>query len=470
MTATSTCKRPRFDIGEAKERLKYAIEMAFSESSPPVTPEAPVKRIEIPLTPVALLPILRARHGAQRTYWSSRGGSLECIGLGSAETLTATNREEAGAVFARMRRIVHGGAARVRYYGGMRFDPAQPPAPHWRSFALARFVLPRFEVIRENNNYVLACNIVWRDAMSPTLVLPAMLMELAALRLEPEANDAETPSITGRRDQPDETQWTAMLGDALERLDEGTLQKVVLARESQYAFDAAPDAPSLLERLIGLTQDSYHFCFETQDGATFVGASPERLYRRKGRRLLSEAVAGTRPRGRNHAEESEYTRALLESSKERHEHALVMQALREAFEQLCSDVQPGDAVSVLKLHCCQHLYWPIEGTLKTPSGEAHILRQLHPTPAVGGAPTPEAIRAISELEPFDRGWYAGPVGWIGAEGAEFAVAIRSGLINHDTLHLYSGAGIVPASTPAEEWAEIENKMGTFIHCIGGADD
>jgi menaquinone-specific isochorismate synthase len=91
---------------------------------------------------------------------------------------------------------------------------------------------------------------------------------------------------------------------------------------------------------------------------------------------------------------------------------------------------------------------------------------LHPTPAVGGHPTSDALKAIRDLEPFDRGWYAGPVGWIGSRGAEFAVALRCGLVRRDTLSLYSGCGIVEGSKPDAEWKEIEQKISDFIRVFG----
>jgi menaquinone-specific isochorismate synthase len=98
--------------------------------------------------------------------------------------------------------------------------------------------------------------------------------------------------------------------------------------------------------------------------------------------------------------------------------------------------------------------------------DAEVLRALHPTPAVGGYPGVEALEEIRALEPFDRGWYAGPVGWIGADAAEFAVGIRSGLVRGNTLALFSGAGIVAGSAPEGEWAEIEQKIGDFTRMFG----
>ena len=99
--------------------------------------------------------------------------------------------------------------------------------------------------------------------------------------------------------------------------------------------------------------------------------------------------------------------------------------------------------------------------------DADIVSTLHPTPAVGGSPTREAVAWIRANEPFARGWYAGPIGWVGYDSSEFAVAIRSALIDGTSLSVYTGAGIVPGSDPAREWQEIEDKMGTFLHVLAG---
>ncbi len=122
----------------------------------------------------------------------------------------------------------------------------------------------------------------------------------------------------------------------------------------------------------------------------------------------------------------------------------------------------------MKLTRRQHLWTPIEGHLHVHVDDADLLSRLHPTSAVGGEPTTEALRYIAELEPFDRGWYAGPLGWIARDSAEFAVAIRSGLVDGARLALYSGAGIVPGSTPQSEWDEIENKISDFVNVLRSA--
>ena len=116
-----------------------------------------------------------------------------------------------------------------------------------------------------------------------------------------------------------------------------------------------------------------------------------------------------------------------------------------------------------------HLFSRVVGQLKDGVGDGQLIKRLHPTPAVGGYPTENALAEIERLEPFERGWYAGPVGWVSAEAAEFAVAIRSGMLERNSLSLYSGAGIVPGSTPQLEWEEIEHKIGDFLEIIQNAD-
>ena len=140
--------------------------------------------------------------------------------------------------------------------------------------------------------------------------------------------------------------------------------------------------------------------------------------------------------------------------------------IREALEPLCEELEIEDRVSEMMLARGRHLRSKVRGTLRDGVTDAALLDAMHPTPAVGGHPRSEALEKIKALEPFDRGWYAGPVGWIGQEDSEFAVGIRSGLVRGRTLALFSGAGIVAGSVPDEEWAEIEQKIGDFTGMFG----
>ena len=225
-------------------------------------------------------------------------------------------------------------------------------------------------------------------------------------------------------------------------------------------------ATLLLESLKDATPNCFHFYVEPESGVAFLGASPERLFSRDGSAVVSEAVAGTRPRGVSSEDDDGLRDDLLHSAKDRSEHAFVRIGIGEALAPLCEELEIDGDVAEMKLARGRHLRSRVRGTLKEGVTDAGLLEALHPTPAVGGHPRDGALEEIRDLEPFDRGWYAGPVGWIGAEASEFAVGIRSGLVRGRTLDLYSGAGIVAGSVPEEEWAEIEQKIDDFTGMFG----
>jgi menaquinone-specific isochorismate synthase len=232
-----------------------------------------------------------------------------------------------------------------------------------------------------------------------------------------------------------------------------------------FTFDAPIDPVALLRRLNASASKSYRFCFQPRPGVAFIGVSPERLYKRQDRFIRTEAVAGTRPNtGEIHAD-SVLADELLDSEKDRREHRHVFDAVRAELARQCNAVHADDDVTVLRLDKYQHLYAGIEGILDTLGTDAELLRGLHPSPAVGGVPTREALDWIAEMESFDRGWYAGPVGWVGCDSAEFAVGIRSALVTGNTLSVYTGAGIVEGSVPEDEWAELESKLTPYTSIL-----
>jgi menaquinone-specific isochorismate synthase len=158
---------------------------------------------------------------------------------------------------------------------------------------------------------------------------------------------------------------------------------------------------------------------------------------------------------------------LLTSEKDLREHRWVSDVVRSHLEPLCKRVDKPEKERLLKLAHVQHLFTPFHGQLKNGISDGDIVGCLHPTPAVGGHPKDKAYELIRELETFDRGWYAGPIGWINGTGAEFAVAIRSALLNAQQLILYAGSGIVQGSTAEKEWEETEIKLLNFTRLFQG---
>ena len=421
-----------------------------------------VVRVQVQVSPTSPLRWLGAQGAYPRLYWSSRGSESGVAAVGAADLLEGEPGEDAADLRKRLSPLLEAGDPGVRYYGGLRFDPAHGTDVAWAAFGSYRFVLPRFELRSGESGAILSCNLVLpRDAMRREEILE----QIENLSF-PEDLDGGLPVPLSRTDSPDYPGWRENVEGALSAFAGGDLGKVVLARRTELGFSGEVDAVLLAERLETATPGCFHFYVEPEKGTAFLGASPERLFRREGRAIQSEAVAGTRPRGASEADDALLREELLASEKDLSEHAYVRMSIDEALGALCEELEVGQDISEMKLARGRHLRSRVRGTLREGVTDADVLCSLHPTPAVGGYPRCGAVEKIRELEPFDRGWYAGPIGWIGAEGAEFAVGIRSALAREGRLALYSGAGIVAGSVPEDEWAEIEGKIGDFTRIFG----
>ena len=440
-----------------RRRLMQAVDRALDQAS-----ADGVVRVEVPVTDLAPLAWLHAQPHPQKLYWRSRKGEAAVAGVGAAARWAglAAEGHRLEALQAHIARLEDD---RLRYYGGLRFDVAQRPDVHWAPFGAFRFVLPRFELVRREDETALACNLVLpRDRARRH----GLARQIHALAL-PLRTSAETlPLPISRHDHPGAEAWRRGVERALEAFERTSLEKVVLARRVAFTFAEPLDPVLLLSHLEEATPGCFHFCFQPEDGIAFVGASPERLFWRQGRHVASEAVAGTRPRSASAAADARLLEELLESDKEQREHGYVRRSIREALAALSQTLHEDAQPSEMKLARGRHLYSGFQGLLREGVETLDVLQVLHPTPAVGGFPKEAARRTIERLEGFDRGWYAGPAGWIGPREAEFAVAIRSGLVQPDRLTLFSGAGIVRGSEPAAEWWEIEHKISDFIGVLG----
>ena len=174
------------------------------------------------------------------------------------------------------------------------------------------------------------------------------------------------------------------------------------------------------------------------------------------------ALAGSAARDETEDADHRLGADLLASDKEREEHAIVVEKMRDRLAPVMDSFEIGNS-DLLKLTNIQHINTPIRGIVKHRSGILPLVELLHPTPALGGDPRPEALRLIRELEPIPRGWYGAPVGWIDSQlDGEFAVAIRSAVAQEARAWVYAGAGIVADSEPRSEWAETELKFRPML--------
>jgi menaquinone-specific isochorismate synthase len=443
------------------DRVSHALSEARLESA--ADQDERIVRLIVPAGRMDPFRWLSEQDVFPKLFWSGREDRAVVAAVGTADLREAGASEGAGSLSKLLAALPDSGVSGARYYGGARFDPLGKPDEEWAAFSAYRFVLPRFELHAEDTETTLVCNLVLpRDTDDTSKIV----QEIEDLSLPEGTSGSLLPTPVLREDSPDLQGWRENVERALGTFSEGRLGKVVLARRAEFGFDGDLDPTLLLESLKAATPDCFHFYAEPEDGTAFLGASPERLFRREGRLVESEAVAGTRPRGASSADDEGLRDDLLHSAKDRVEHTYVSKGIKEALEPLCEELEIEDHVSEMKLARGRHLRSKVRGTLRDGVTDAGLLDAMHPTPAVGGYPRSEALEELGALEPFDRGWYAGPVGWIGADASEFAVGIRSGLVRGQTLALFSGAGIVAGSVPDEEWTEIEQKIGDFTGMFG----
>ncbi|MCB9745961.1 MAG: isochorismate synthase [Alphaproteobacteria bacterium] len=285
-----------------------------------------------------------------------------------------------------------------------------------------------------------------------------------------EADAAPAPAPLGAlpaAGDAERQRWHREVQAARAEMAEGRLHKVVLAR-SEPLTTPAPVDPLATAWALRLQQPSCTcWALRLESGEAFVGATPEELVRLQGRHLRTVALAGTRRRGQGEEDEA-LGEAMLASDKERHEQRLVLDAIRGALEPLSENLDIPDRPGVARFAKVQHLRSTIEAQLKPGVSLFRLLGRLHPTPAVGGLPRPEALRWLAAHEDLDRGWYAGPIGWVApGDRGVFVVGLRSALIIEGRATAFAGCGLVEASEPEAEWEETLHKLDAVRDGLSG---
>jgi len=272
------------------------------------------------------------------------------------------------------------------------------------------------------------------------------------------------------RPDPEPDEYAAAVARATERIRSGELRKIVLARTMLVNAGRALDAKQLLWRLRAVDADCYAFAAPQPNavkGSVLVGASPELLLRRRGRLIEATPLAGSSQRFGDAGRDRASADRLFDSDKDREEHAVVVEDVRHVLDSFCEDLVHPHEPELLGTANVWHLATPFRGRLHDPSVTAlELVAALHPTPAVCGSPRETAREALEHLEPIERGGYAGPVGWMDANGdGEWAIALRCAEITGSTARLYAGAGIVADSEPEAELDETERKFRALLDAL-----
>ena len=350
----------------------------------------------------------------------------------------------------------------LTFFGGQYFSPFTSfPSHEWAGFGPHHYFLPA--VCLESNPEKTTATLSWTRETARNSARQADFIFHIQQVLNPppplscKLISEKNPSLICPQDK-----WSETVDSALKHIQSGKLEKVVLARKQIINLKGRVVPRSIFDRISRNTSgENYEFYLQISPDTAFISMTPEKLFELSANKLKTESLAGTRPRGENPKEDKRLESELLDSPKERHEQALVTSFIKDKLEQLSTDVT-CHPLQVLKLRHIQHIRTPIEGTVPSSSNSVEkIVSLLHPTPAVAGSPTEEALNFLREKEVFQRGLYAAPIGIIQKDYAHFAVAIRSSLIYHNKLHVYAGAGIVKNSLGIEEWKETQNKMMTY---------
>jgi len=412
-------------------------------------------------------------HGRDGWEYAAAGAAHSISGRGPDAMLTTT-AEAARFLQHNVVTEVASQSQSLCFFGGFAFDPPSATDDLWADggFIDALLVLPEALYFRREHESYLVLAIV----VTPLTTSEAISIELKRLNdlywrgFGPESEPTAMTfpqSLTLADDTGMERQsWVNAAAEILQRIDRGELEKAVLARRQHW--DGVPANPwGVAKALRRHTPGCHHFAFQFQKDRAFVGASPERLLRLTERQLDSECLAGTIGRGANEDEDRELAVRLLADAKNRQEHEYVVVGMRDALQPLCCRLDMPATPEIVTLATLQHLHTPMSATLKENVPVGEVLSRLHPTPAVAGWPRVAAMQAIRGLERTSRGWYAAPVGWIGADAAEFAVGIRSALLTDRTAWLFAGAGLVKGSDPEDEWRETTDKLKAFLTALQG---
>jgi len=426
---------------------------------------------------------------AGRVYWTRERDGFAVAGLGAVATFSPSGPDRFASVDRDWSALLAGativdddaGAAAVPaaaagrgpiLFGGFSFEPAGPRSEAWEGFPSAHLIVPRIQLACVNGACWLTLTALV-DADGEPDVAPGELAALGRALCSP-TPARDTAATMSPGDDPieyvapiDAAEWRALVGAAVAAIRAGSLHKVVLAREVRATAPRELDVFAVLRHLRAAQPDCFVFGYWRGERA-FVGASPERLARLDGREVRASSLAGSAKRGATPAEDAALARALLASAKDRSEHAAVRDALRDWLAELCVDVEAPDVPSLLTVRHVHHLHTPIRATLRRGHSLLDVVARLHPTPAVGGAPREDALRFIRRHERLDRGWYAAPIGWLGRDGGEFAVGLRSAVIAGREATLFAGCGIVAASDPALELAESQLKLRPIQAALAAA--
>ena len=427
---------------------------------------------------------LRHAEGEERGFWAREDRWVAHRGVSAelrADESTTQDRFDAiaGAARAVARRpLVPAGktrAPRGRFYGGLSFRHDHIATGVWHDFPSWLFHLPLFELEGDGSGdaWLRARALVHPDDHDDVFGRLRRLAESLRAELAARA-DFAGPAVgaVGRAVATDRASWEAAVEASLGAIRDGSISKAVLARTIDVETTPRIDPVDVVGRLWEVNRGSHVFLFEPSPGSALVGAAPETVATLRDGVFHATAVAGSIRRGATPREQAQLAARLLASDKDRAEQRIALDDMVARLETVAHQIRCDPQPHVLTLPRIQHLETEIRASVPSEVGVLDLLRLLHPTPAVCGLPRDAALDFLAEEEAFERGWYAGPVGWFDADGdGVFAPALRMAVSTGSGWRLFAGAGIVEGSIPALEWEETGIKFQPVLDALraAGAD-
>ena len=417
----------------------------------------------------------------ERILWEQPSRGLSMVAVGVAAQITAEGPNRFENVATAWRKISAAavapdpGACPVRApvsLGGFSFSAGDGATGNgresaWGDFPEALLTVPRLLFVSQDDSSWLIASAISGEQSGPQSAADELTTVLA--RAEAGRDGASAPATLTLSEAITASEWKRAVASIIGEIESTELRKLVLARHVHANSDRPLQIGAALRRLRSRYQRCTTFAFARGESC-FIGATPERLVRLDDRTVRIDCLAGTAARGASKAEDAALGKALLADEKERSEHALVVEALRESLAPISTALSIPERPRLLAMANVQHLHTPVEATLAADEDVLGLAARLHPTPAAGGVPQRMACDLIGSYEPFDRGWYAGPVGWTDVRGdGEFVVAIRSALLRGRDAHLYAGCGIVAGSDPGREYEESRMKLEPMLWAMNGAN-
>jgi menaquinone-specific isochorismate synthase len=414
-----------------------------------------------------------------RVLWRDRAGQ-QCIGIGAVVELRASGASRFTDIAKQAQQVkwaepvsaLH--AMSRAFVGGFAFAPGAADDEHWRGFGDSWFMLPRWTYVPGLSGApaMLILRVAGEEIHSASEQATRQAEFVELLRhLRTLADTTKTSrvgvktvgvaaEITGGS-TADKAKWQTLIADIHSEFAAGRADKIVAARSIEIG-QRKIDLEAVLARLWSAQRNCYGVALSPgADSATFVAAPPERLIRKRGARVESEALAGTLPSG---TPESNVA-GLLHDRKNLDEHQWVIDAIAVHLRDAGVQLDAAHSTTVRTFRNVHHLHTAITGTMTARRHILQLVEDLHPTPAVGGTPRESALQWIAAHE-APRGYYASPVGWFNPDGdGEFSVAIRCALINDDGAKLWAGAGIVSASDADIEYGETNAKLQTMLSAL-----